>query len=458
MMGLISDAVSQAEVMLALCASVYDTRVEYNQLTYRESLAELEADVQEIIDILANLRSLSAQDAVITSNVQPTSINVSNSFKAPILMQELKVHSANRYLVLNERVNTYDLIPGSYPITGTVINSLLGAETSSRFSLSPDNATYSDIDITVDWTENTLSLGDTVVCLKLDNNRASRESGLLDVLSEMPIKYWSPASLVSSLGLHIDVIRMSAELNITSGQVSDTDIVSHQDLVIVGDNTYFVSHDLTLMSYISTEAASNLDGTYQAQVVRSTLSLPGDDILVLDIEQVAERGGMSMEVTEAKVGDVVLEGGVEIGFVSNAGNGATAELTREYQGGEVSVVADTYYRLTSALDNSPDIEIIEMPFSLSTYESAREASITLTSLLDDLSTLRSTLEDLRCPSDVARVWEEIRAQHIKVGLDRASDILGRGDITSYINLSANEGSYAEHLARLTEDLIVKVQS
>ena len=443
----------------ALCATVYDPRAEYDASVYAQQRAVIEEGLAQVTALISNLRGVYSADyvsPVLEESISPQRETESTRIQLPLRSERIDILSSSAHYALPEESRAYAFNPSAYPLTGTsIIEGALG-ESSSRFAFTPSEQDYESAGILVDWLGGVITVRADVKCVTFDNNAAARVSGALDTLSGRPLHYRPIADVAYALAAEPSLSSSAEDVTISQGVLIDReDLVGA--LVEVGGGRYLVDQGGTLHTFSSTISSSALNGQYHVTARFYSIDMQENVVLTDGYAPDPVYGDIELPITSAKSGDVIFESGVEAGVVIASGEGARGSMYPSYAGGQVSILAETYVSLGVFLSDIGVIPVLSLLDSLVTREDFIETASRVSEISSLVDAVEVACKSLSCPSDVRRVWSDLKAIHIRANLDRAADMLSEAEVDKYLTLDDTSASYGALLSSISEDLIVEVQ-
>ena len=443
----------------ALCSSTYDDRVEYSEDSYlsnKEIIDENFAQIDEILLSLEGVYTSTKVDPVLESEIYPSRPVEFTSIKLPISSAELNVLTPQSHYFLDELSRNFSFDASAGTISGVSVYSMGEVEASSRFILSTNQQDYSDAGIYVDWSAGVFTVSESVRCITLDNNAAARKSGLLQNLSGRPLAYRTVSEVAYILAAEPTTQNYIDNISIQEGVLEGrADLIG--SVILIDDSSYVIEEGGKMCTFVSSIPASDLSGTYQADIRTYTIDTVGQVSVLGEVDSTANYNKVDLSTVAAKRGDFLVNAGNIVGVIREAGEGARAEMLPGYSGEAVSIVAETYISLGDFVRELPSREHQDLLAKVESRQEFTYTAETCSEMNIILNSLESLAKDLTCPSNVSKVWGDITTLHARAGLDRASDILSEARVNEYLALGGEEGSYASLLSSISEDLIVEVQ-
>jgi hypothetical protein len=459
MLRLIRESKEELDTVVGLCSSTYDGRVAHSPAKYLSSKQIIDENLEQISALLSSLQDIcdaARVEPAVESGIYPSMSAEFTSIALPLPSAEVSILTPQAHYLLAEAPRSFSFDASVGIISGVAVYYASAGEASSRFVLSSEQQDYSEPGLYVDWASGLLTVGESVRCVTLDNNASARKSGLMQTLSGRPLAYRTISDVAYTLAAEPAVNNRVDSVFLQSGLLVGRPDLSGS-IIHINDSSYVIEEGGSLCTFVSSTPSTDLDGTYQVNISSYEVAAVGQVIVLGEVRSNTQYSKVEMGVVSAKTGDYVLESGRIAGVVVEAGEGAVAEMSQVYTGGEVSIVAETYIRLRDFLDEAPLLDYAVLLPDLASRESFTYTAETCSEISTILSDLESLAEALSCPSSVSKVWGNITTLHVRAGLDRASDILSEARIEEYLDLGAEGGSYASMLSSIAEDLIVEVQ-
>lgn len=459
-MSLVAECIEAVDKLDTVASSYYDSRIEFSNEDYSTIVNELTGYYADLVSILDSLKKLSA-DTRFSAHFNGAYISDkvigSVSFSLPRLREKINIFTAGELISLSPNTNLISFLPTSFDIIGFSILSNGISEERVPFVLNSDTSDYAEAGITVDWDANTLSLDSDVICISLVNNRASRESNLFNKLSNRQFKYWSVTEFSDVFKCDVEIDNYDLLINVQNGQVSiEENLDIRGCLVSIGRDKFFIDNDLALNTYVASTLPQELSGSYNAEVVRYTAVLKGDQTPVSFSDYEQNNQSSFAEGAAFESGDVItLTNG---GVCTVIDNGDRVPVSPGVDPSDiVSISFNTQAYLLNIVESLPASLDLTFPSSPKKPSEFISISDTVYSLRSNLNSIDNIFKYVQIPKNIDTLLHEIKYVHLKAGFDNAYRYLVECRVDEYFSLPEHERSYGTELAKLTGDLTIKVQ-
>ncbi len=442
-------------------SSYYDSRINVSFDEYINASVSLTESYNNLYRIIDNLGTLSSDSTFLDQMDIPgrsTTLVKSVSFNLPRTLGNISILAGNEVIKLVPPSRVFNFSSTEFDIMGSSIILDGVEETRHDFVLNRGTSDYADAGIQVDWISNTLVLLEDVVCVHLVNNRASRESGLFNLLSSKQFKYWSASNIADALNCDVELTNYDLIINVDNGYASFSEDIPRAGLLIrINGDLYVLQEDGKILTYIANTLPALLEnGQYAVRATQSVATLKGQQVPLSFNDYIETSETSLIESNALSGGDIVTTGSGEVGVISSSG--ASAVVNVGLANNDITkVTLNTQQALNSLVLELPSKQSYTLPAQLTDAPDYISVSNTAETINLDIDKILSLVGNAAVPPKIEKILHEIKYVHLKAGFDNAYNYLAECSVSEYFNLKEHDKSYGSSLSYLTGDLSIKVQ-